>query len=56
MIFLWIHAGDQPSNGRMNYRMTDHRLPGYENDSEGTIEIYYHIPGGIQDVSSHIES
>ena len=33
----------------MFVRETRHRLPGYEQSSTGTIEIYYQFPDGIQD-------
>lgn len=42
--------GNQPINGTMTIETSRHRLPGFEQDSRGTIRITYHFPNGIQDV------
>ena len=41
--------GTQPENGTMKFIRTKHHLPGYEK-SNGTIQITYFFPSGIQDV------
>lgn len=34
----------------MRYKTSKRRLPGFKDNSYGTIEIQYHFPDGIQDV------
>lgn len=41
--------GNQPLNGTMRIRKTRHLLPGFENNSTGTLQIAYYFPDGIQD-------
>ncbi|UJR23811.1 hypothetical protein I4U23_026787 [Adineta vaga] len=41
--------GNQPENGRMVHIITRHHLPGFERNSNGTIQITYTFPDGIQD-------
>lgn len=54
--FCLATLGNQPKLAEMFHIVTQHRLPGYESTSEGSIEIYYVIPDGIQDVNSTIFS
>ncbi|CAF3424996.1 unnamed protein product [Rotaria sp. Silwood1] len=41
--------GNQPENGIMTHHVRKRRLPGFTNNSFGTIEITYYFPDGIQD-------
>ncbi len=51
LILLLNNTGNQPEGGTMKHIVTQHRLPGFKQDSTGTIQINYHFPNGIQDVS-----
>ncbi|CAF0912065.1 unnamed protein product [Rotaria sordida] len=41
--------GNQPENGQMKYIVRNRRLPGFKHNSNGTIEITYYFPDGVQD-------
>jgi len=44
-----VIRGNQPKNGLMTTQKIKHRLPGFENDSRGSIQITYLMPDGIQE-------